>query len=1458
LSLISKNESSALSCAIKTRVLLVLICLCSSLKAQVNVVQFNFSLDSSSTVSAGIFNTSGQLVRTLWSLKSLPAGTHTCDWDRLDDLGRLCIDTGYHLEVLSGRIQYKWEGVVGNNSDSITGSSKIRHFDRIKSMVVAGNWLYYASGYSEGVPSCYKVNINQPNRKYNILFEGKENVDQDAEFVATDSHYVYWGGMDPFNPSNTFVYATAVGSDTEVLFDSSNILKMYYGRTYSSVIALDTSGINAKITGMAVQKKGNCLFVSRSGEGRLDIYNKLKGQMVNSIPYYLPGLLQCDSKDRLWMQIGKDTLCQIEFDSLGQIDTVLKIKKLTHTPLAFTTTRNDSLLLVVIGDSLQQILAYNQNLDSIVWTFGKRGGYDSNNFVEDNRFYFSDDVTNLNAPFICTDQTDGFWVGDVGNARTLHFSKTKNLLDKIEYLPHSYSVALDINDSSRLFNEYLEYKIDYSKSLQPKNNSWRLYRNWRKGLDKAHYNASGINVVRNLVTMSNGKTIAYIDYVDSFNIRYPEMVVLPDTGNFQFTGRRLGKFDYQTYSKNLSRIWITGGNDLGKIQYVLKSELDSFDTLGLPVWKEQDTIAKVPVIEAWSPAYKGVLPITQTSTGKLVMFNAGKSVTGFHLGAIQQYDSSYKWLSSPSTNRNYRGPYPDDGTFDIGNGVEYPAATVNSVDKSTFWNYHGEFWKNSQTNCWQHVYDNGLMIGAFGVTTPDGITGNYEAFAGGSGNALSSALVKIGTDYYIYHCDESVHGGVHRWKVSGLNSIRLQVVRKNISPVNSGKVKREFFDGRYLDEVNFKSYRLDSVISNYQIGTSIVDSTDMSMRITGFIKTDSTDRYVFIARVRKGLRIWIDNQLLLDTFSNTGPAEFRTDSIELIGGKIYAYRIELNDYQIGFFVAGNNTARQSIGSAYLYASDTLHSDTIALMKGWAYNPEFKNGLYGWDRWPQNSFNTSIKDHWTIQTYIKSYDKEQPDLFMRFAKDSGTYYVERPLPKPGHCPVSWDIEGEVNFDEDFNLMVKNNQTLIEVLDDSLNVIASLQHSMLLNNNAYSTIIAGLDSVFVKQNGYFSNPYTNRFRTFKIHVDSNGADYQYGDNYLENIKSSSTWDKPSKLRIRFISGQGTFGAALALRNLTFSRKDSLQPKIYPLTPLRICDGDTITLNTDSFSNYLWSTSSTVQQTFASSSGPYYVRVRDAYCSGYSSKKLIGIKPNPSPVITLVGNVIKSNYKSGNSWYLNQVPIQGANDTTYTVTIPGMYSLLVTDTNGCESKVDMLVPLKYEQQPFEYGCNGDGRIWVEVYGSLNFELEYSDDGMSWSTIVSGSRIELNSGKWRYEYLVTGKLNRIFSIKYKDINNVSHRLSIDIEACIQQGSYSLLPNPFDSRLQLKLPETISRHSEIWVKIVDLSGQELKSQQISRGEREQGVVDIDVEGLSEGAYLVLIYENGVLRQKELLIRITP
>jgi hypothetical protein len=77
------------------------------------------------------------------------------------------------------------------------------------------------------------------------------------------------------------------------------------------------------------------------------------------------------------------------------------------------------------------------------------------------------------------------------------------------------------------------------------------------------------------------------------------------------------------------------------------------------------------------------------------------------------------------------------------------------------------------------MYDNGLAVGQFGITGPE--VKGLQSAAMMAGNAFSPALTKVGDNYYLYHNDEGQHAGAHRWRISGINTIKEQTAQMNIS-----------------------------------------------------------------------------------------------------------------------------------------------------------------------------------------------------------------------------------------------------------------------------------------------------------------------------------------------------------------------------------------------------------------------------------------------------------------------------------------------------------------------------------------------------------------------------------------------------------------------------------------------------------------------------------------------------
>ena len=99
--------------------------------------------------------------------------------------------------------------------------------------------------------------------------------------------------------------------------------------------------------------------------------------------------------------------------------------------------------------------------------------------------------------------------------------------------------------------------------------------------------------------------------------------------------------------------------------------------------------------------------------------------------------------------------------------------------------FHGEFWKNSEANQFLHFSDSGLFVGQFGRPNHDkhfwqyavgrqGTDGlRFWALSGNAGNAFSPSFVTANATRFVYHNDESSHGGVHRWRLDGADDVAV-------------------------------------------------------------------------------------------------------------------------------------------------------------------------------------------------------------------------------------------------------------------------------------------------------------------------------------------------------------------------------------------------------------------------------------------------------------------------------------------------------------------------------------------------------------------------------------------------------------------------------------------------------------------------------------------------------------
>ena len=735
---------------------------------------FSFTLSNSARTSAGVYKKDSTLVRTLWADRTYASGNYTEYWDGKDDFGNKIPfpDATYTIKVLSNNVKYNWDGIIGNTSSVNTGTGVHRgYYTSMTGMAITGSKIYFCQGYSEGYSSQAKFSISAPQTRLDLMgFEGKQST-MNADYVATDGTNVYWAGYDAYRTANSFIMATKVTNDAQVSFGSAGAfytMQQVGGpKTYTSVIdKLNVAG--SKPTGLAVQQSGSYLFVAHSGLNQLHVLNKTLGNRVQTLSFSSVRGLAVDGK-YLWMVTGTNTVSKYIVNANGSLSSpILKLSG-TGTPGA-VAVRGTTIAVIDAGKN-QIVRFFNTTTGIQTAILGTVGGYANSPNVTNTKFLFNDFRGNTNS-FLAFAGDGSFWLGDPGNYRELHFTASRLFMETIQSLGASYSTCVDPNNINRVFANYLEFAINYTKPLSG-NTGWSLVKNW--GV-KTQSPTSNIRKLLNVVTLKNGRTYG----TDYGGLGFVE---LTSTGL-----RSTGLTATGVLNIDGSVTKITGSYNTGSSIILTSYPLISFNAANNPVWSNTGRLlARTPPNTLKDPNnFPGNVSPTSynfvSATGKVIFYNpslyyGGTSIpyNGYHLGAIKKGGNKWLWETQKADNSNYKGSFPKEDYFEIGNGVnQYAGSNVNVVGNNIITGYHGEFWKNAQTNYYNHYLDDGLAVGQFGT---DGYISSGIAPYAHAGNALSPTLVKDqNANLYLYHGDESHHGGVHRWKITNLSSIKEQYI----------------------------------------------------------------------------------------------------------------------------------------------------------------------------------------------------------------------------------------------------------------------------------------------------------------------------------------------------------------------------------------------------------------------------------------------------------------------------------------------------------------------------------------------------------------------------------------------------------------------------------------------------------------------------------------------------------
>lgn len=730
-------------------------------------------LNGAATTSAGIFDSSGRLLRTLWSGQRRSAGPVQVQWDGRDDDGAPVPATGsYVARLLAHDVKYEWEGVIGNTSSAAPGTQIHRAYGRINDMAFdASGKGFYVVGYNELGPAIHAFRAEAPRERRALSRDDYRRV---FRYAATDGELAYFANIglaakrgSALRDAASFVVALRVADGSEYRFTAGQDRSTAIN--WESVIDLEDRDLEAQgrflgaPTGLAVQRRDRHLFVAHAGLDEVRVLDKRSGALLDRIPVDEPSDLDVGPDDSFWVLCrvaGKPAVVRYRRveEQWTSVTTVTEVGE----PLAIGVSPQDGSVLVADKRS-NQILAFSVS-GQLLWRFGAEGGYRSGGpAVSADRFDFD------KGPAYIAFQADGsFWVSDPANERSLRFSPDRDPLGEIMYMPSTRVVAVDAARPGRVFRHFLEFEVDYALPLRE---SWQLVRNWSPGLDRRY--SGEFEGFSSVLTLANGRTYGV---VRRFDINASEVFELAP-GGLRAAGIRLEPGD---------RIYPDGSLRLHRVRagslHVYTRRLTGFDEQHDPIWGAAEEIVAVTGLKERDPYYHEVpfVPgvngpvFPETDGGTIVSFNPGKN-PGFHLGGLRRGMSGWLWRASPdgTWKLDEEGRVVvSDGSYELGRGVQYPGSVALTAGRHILFGYHGEAWNGGQANQWLHFLDNGLFVGQFGRPAyPSG--DKTVALPGTAGNAFSPQLAVVSGRIYLWHNDEGVQGGVHRWRLNGLDTIRL-------------------------------------------------------------------------------------------------------------------------------------------------------------------------------------------------------------------------------------------------------------------------------------------------------------------------------------------------------------------------------------------------------------------------------------------------------------------------------------------------------------------------------------------------------------------------------------------------------------------------------------------------------------------------------------------------------------
>lgn len=222
---------------------------------------------------------------------------------------------------------------------------------------------------------------------------------------------------------------------------------------------------------------------------------------------------------------------------------------------------------------------------------------------------------------------------------------------------------------------------------------------------------------------------------------------------------------------------------------------------------------------------------------------------------------------------------------------------------------------------------------------------------------------------------------------------------------------------------------------------------------------------------------------------------------------------------------------------------------------------------------------------------------------------------------------------------------------------------------------------------------------------------------------------------------VTDSGRYAVAVIDSNGCFGVSDTLvvtveDPvvSIQPADTVLLCRGDTLLLTADEgFTHYRWNSGQATRQISVTQPGSYVVRITNAAgCTAWSDTVIVVEVPLPAAEITTQGPMTicpgDSLTLSGPSGFIEYHWSTGEDTPAIKVHAPGLYTLRVTNLNGCTSIADSVVVGITQRPLLEPGgthsiCFGESLVLDAGEGYVTYQWNTGPQGRTLVVDTSGT---------------------------------------------------------------------------------------------------------------------------------------